>query len=68
DDAPRMVEAARGAGCEHATVAADIAAAVDLVQPAPGDIVLVKASRAMGLEQVAAALVGQGREASGEMQ
>ncbi|WP_432559192.1 UDP-N-acetylmuramoyl-tripeptide--D-alanyl-D-alanine ligase [Granulicoccus sp. GXG6511] len=67
-DARRMVEAARAAGCENATVAADIAAAVELVRPAPGDIVLVKASRAMGLEKVAEALVAQGSEASGEVQ
>lgn len=68
DDAPRMVEAARAAGCENATMAVDAAAAIELVRPAPGDIVLVKASRAMGLEKVAESLVTQGREASGEAQ
>lgn len=57
-DAPKMVAAARAAGCENATVAADNAAAIELVRPAPGDIVLVKASRAMGLEHVAEALAG----------
>lgn len=65
EDAPGMVAAARAAGCENATVAADIAAAVEALRPARGDIVLVKASRAMGLEQVAEALVAQGHEASG---
>lgn len=64
-DAPRMVAAARAAGCQNAVVATDLAAAIDLVRPAPGDIVLVKASRAMGLEQVAEALVGI--EAGGEL-
>lgn len=68
EDAPRMVEAARAAGCENATVAADVTTATELVRPAPGDIVLVKASRAMGLEAVAEALVTQSREASGEVQ
>lgn len=43
----------------------DVAAAVDLLRDevAPGDVVLVKASRAVGLERVAAALL-EGPEGS----
>lgn len=55
-DAAAMVAAARGAGCKDAVVAENTDAAVAVVRLAPGDIVLVKASRAMGLEKVAETL------------
>ena len=44
---------------EGSVVVADVPAAVGLLAPAlrPGDVVLVKASRADGLERVAAALL-----------
>jgi UDP-N-acetylmuramoyl-tripeptide--D-alanyl-D-alanine ligase len=43
---------------EVADAVAAVAAVADLVHP--GDAVLVKASRAVGLERVAAALMGEG--------
>ena len=49
---------ARAAGTTGVTEVADVTAAIDLVRQlvAPGDVVLVKASRVAGLERVAAAL------------
>jgi UDP-N-acetylmuramoyl-tripeptide--D-alanyl-D-alanine ligase len=57
---------ASAAGAAHVHEVADVPAAIDLVRRlvAPGDVVLVKASRVAGLERVAAAL----REASVEVQ
>ncbi|MEJ2870858.1 UDP-N-acetylmuramoyl-tripeptide--D-alanyl-D-alanine ligase [Actinomycetospora sp. OC33-EN08] len=50
-------EAARDAGLVSDLVP-DAAAAVDAVHAEPGDVVLVKASRSAGLEEVAQALLG----------
>ncbi|MDL5156883.1 UDP-N-acetylmuramoyl-tripeptide--D-alanyl-D-alanine ligase [Actinomycetospora termitidis] len=52
-------EAARTAGLASDLVP-DAAAAVEAVHAAPGDVVLVKASRSAGLEKVAEALLDQG--------
>lgn len=65
-DAAGMVAAARATGCPHAVRADDITAATALLQPAPGDIVLVKASRAMGLEKLAETLVAAGATSAGD--
>ncbi len=53
-----------GSWGEESAWVPDAAAALDLVGPqlAPGDVVLVKASRSIGLEQVAAALSGPAPE------
>jgi UDP-N-acetylmuramoyl-tripeptide--D-alanyl-D-alanine ligase len=56
-DAPAMVDAARGAGCPDAVVAEDLDTVRAILQPRPGDLVLVKASRAVGLEKVAETLL-----------
>jgi UDP-N-acetylmuramoyl-tripeptide--D-alanyl-D-alanine ligase len=51
--------AIHGAGSSSSVMVADIAAALDLLRAElePGDVVLVKASRAAGLERVAGALL-----------
>lgn len=63
EEARPMFEAARREGMtpEEATHVADAAAAVELLRAsvAAGDVVLVKASRAIGLEQIAIALTGE---------
>ena len=63
--APELAEGARAAGAEVAEVET-AAAAVDVLAPRlrPGDAVLVKASRVVGLERVAAALLGEGERGS----
>lgn len=60
DDAGHMAIAARDAGCRDARIATDREAAAMMVHPAPGDIVLVKASRAMALEKLAETLIDAG--------
>lgn len=65
EDAAAMAVAARDAGCRDARIAADREAAAMMVHPAPGDIVLVKASRAMALETLAEALVAAGSVPAG---
>jgi UDP-N-acetylmuramoyl-tripeptide--D-alanyl-D-alanine ligase len=63
DAVARLHEAAAGAGVDaHLVPDADAAAALVATGVAPGDVVLVKASRSAGLERVADALVS-GREA-----
>ncbi|OYO24660.1 hypothetical protein CGZ93_02890 [Enemella dayhoffiae] len=57
DHAEVMSEGARVAGCPDAVVAVETEEAIKRVQPRAGDVVLVKASRAMGLERVAEALL-----------
>ncbi|MGH8895374.1 MAG: glutamate ligase domain-containing protein, partial [Actinomycetes bacterium] len=49
---------------EESVVVADVPAALEVLVPAvrPGDVVLVKASRGVGLERVAAALLAAGVE------
>jgi len=67
DAVARLHEAAAEAGVDSRMVpdaAAAAAAAADGI--APGDVVLVKASRSAGLERVAETLVHGGRGASGE--
>jgi UDP-N-acetylmuramoyl-tripeptide--D-alanyl-D-alanine ligase len=56
--------AAAGSGAEVSAWVADPQAAVDLLvaQARPGDVVLVKASRSVGLETIAAALLASGGE------
>lgn len=60
EEAAAMAVAARDAGCRDARIAADREAAATMIHPAPGDIVLVKASRAMALEKLAETLVAAG--------
>jgi UDP-N-acetylmuramoyl-tripeptide--D-alanyl-D-alanine ligase len=57
-DAGGYARGARAAGAARVHEVADADAAIDLVRrlAAPGDVVLVKASRVAGLERVAAAL------------
>jgi UDP-N-acetylmuramoyl-tripeptide--D-alanyl-D-alanine ligase len=65
DDAvARLHEAAAASGVDSHLVP-DVAAAAEMVTSgvAPGDVVLVKASRSAGLERVAASLVDDGRGA-----
>jgi UDP-N-acetylmuramoyl-tripeptide--D-alanyl-D-alanine ligase len=63
-DAAGYARGARAAGARTVHEVADAPAAIDLVSRlvAPGDVVLVKASRVAGLERVAAALCGQAAE------
>ena len=63
-----MMTSALAAGCPAPTTARDAAHAAELAKPAPGDIVLVKASRAVGLEKVADALLAAGDETTGVVQ
>lgn len=65
EDAAAMAVAARDAGCRDARVATDREAAAMMVHPAPGDIVLVKASRGMALETLAETLVAAGSVPAG---
>lgn len=55
-----MGAAHEGSWGEESAFVPDVSAAIDLLrdQVRPGDVVLVKASRAVGLERVAAALMG----------
>ena len=63
EDARPMFEAARLEGMtpEEATLVADADTAIALLRSSlsPGDVVLVKASRVVGLERVAAAIAGE---------
>lgn len=58
ENAGDMVAGAVAAGCPDARVAPDRDAVVGMLDPGPDDVVLVKASRAVGLEKVAEALLG----------
>lgn len=63
-----MMTSALASGCPEARTARDATHAAELATPAPGDVVLVKASRAMGLEKVADALLAVGDDTTGEVQ
>jgi UDP-N-acetylmuramoyl-tripeptide--D-alanyl-D-alanine ligase len=64
EEARPIIEAARleGMTAEEATLVPDVETAVELLRRsiADGDVVLVKASRAAGLERIALALAGEG--------
>ncbi|WP_026927338.1 UDP-N-acetylmuramoyl-tripeptide--D-alanyl-D-alanine ligase [Granulicoccus phenolivorans] len=62
DNAPDMVTAARNSGCEDARVMGSLDEAIAILQAetAPGDIILVKASRGLRLERVADAMIKSG--------
>ena len=66
---PSIVDAARAAGADDALAQlvpdADAAIAILRASIAPGDVILVKASRSIGLERVALALVGDDEAVSG---
>jgi UDP-N-acetylmuramoyl-tripeptide--D-alanyl-D-alanine ligase len=67
-DAHLIQRGAELAGIERAALVSDAAAAVEWIEPRlrPGDVVLVKASRADSLERVARALVEGARDTSTE--
>ncbi|GAB3623387.1 UDP-N-acetylmuramoyl-tripeptide--D-alanyl-D-alanine ligase [Mariniluteicoccus endophyticus] len=57
ENAPEVVAGARAAGCPDARVATDRDAVMGMLDLGPDDLVLVKASRAVGLEKVAEAVL-----------
>ncbi|WP_425309756.1 UDP-N-acetylmuramoyl-tripeptide--D-alanyl-D-alanine ligase [Ammonicoccus fulvus] len=63
-----MKTSAWAAGCPAPMTARDAAHAAELATPAPGDVMLVKASRAVGLEKVADALLAVGDDTTGVVQ